>query len=94
MSVAVNVWVAFGLMRRQVRSGVVDTDAAPDIQNITPLDVFFSKYRAVKYLIPYSSLPINYLEIFYEKLYIIILIMGPKHSCIVCRIIMPHGSSV
>ncbi len=40
MSDAVNVWVAFGRMRRQVRSGAVDTDAAPDIQNITPLDVF------------------------------------------------------
>ncbi len=40
MSGSVNVWVAFGRMRRQVRLGVVDTDAAPDIQNITPLDIF------------------------------------------------------
>ncbi len=64
MSGVVNVWVAFGRMRRQVRSGVVDTDASPDIHNITPLDVCFRKYRAGKSLIPFSSLPIDCLEIF------------------------------
>ena len=36
---AVNVWVAIGRMRRQVRSDFVDIDSAPDIQNVTPLDV-------------------------------------------------------
>ena len=63
MSGAVIVWVAFGRMRRQVRSGVVDTDAAPDIHNITPLDVLFNKYRAGKSFILLYPLPINYLEI-------------------------------
>ncbi len=61
-----------------VRSGVVDTESAPDIHNITPLDLFFSKHRAEKSLIPFFTLPVNYHKIFYEKLYFIILILGPN----------------
>ena len=64
---AVNVWVAFGRMRRHVRSCVVDTDSAPDIQNITPLDIFFRKHRTGKSLISLSTLPINYLQFFLRE---------------------------
>jgi hypothetical protein len=41
--------------------GVVDTDSAPGIHNITPLDEFFSKHRVGKSRIPFSTLPVNYL---------------------------------
>ncbi len=59
-SSAVSAWIAFGRIRRKVRSAVVDTDSAPDIQIITPLDDF-SKHRVGKSLIPFSTLPVNYL---------------------------------
>jgi len=34
------------IRRREVHSGVVDTDSMPDVQIITPLDDFFSKHRS------------------------------------------------
>ncbi len=37
----VNVGVGLGRLRREVHSGVVDTDSTPDVQIITPLEFFF-----------------------------------------------------
>ena len=56
MSGAVNFVAGFGRFRREVHSGVVDTDSTPDVQIIKPLDVFFSKHRDCKSHIPFSSL--------------------------------------
>jgi len=36
----------FDRVRRQVHSGVVDTDTTPDAHIITPLDVFLRKLRS------------------------------------------------
>jgi hypothetical protein len=36
---AVNVGSVYSRLRREVHSGVVDTDLTPDVQIITPLDV-------------------------------------------------------
>jgi hypothetical protein len=37
---AVNVGVGLGRLRREVHSGVVDTDSTPDVPIITPLEHF------------------------------------------------------
>ena len=37
---AVNVGVGLGRLRREVHSGVVDTDSTPDVLMITPLEHF------------------------------------------------------
>ena len=67
MSGAVNVGAAFERVRRQVHSGVVNTDSTPDILIITPLDDFFCKHRGCKSRIPFSSLPTSCREDFYDK---------------------------
>ncbi len=38
---AVNVGAGFGRVRRQVQSGVDNTESTPDVQIVTPLEVFF-----------------------------------------------------
>jgi hypothetical protein len=43
----VNVGAGLGRLRREVRSGVVDTDSTLDVQIFSPLEQFFSKHRAV-----------------------------------------------
>ena len=40
---AVNGGAGFVRLRREVHSGVVDTDSTTEVQIITPLDDFFSK---------------------------------------------------
>ena len=40
MSGAVNVGEVFRRLRREVHSGVVDTDSTTEVQTIAPLDVF------------------------------------------------------
>ncbi len=67
MSGAINVGSAFGRMRRRVHSGVDDTDLVPDVQIITPLDVFLRKHRPCKSLIPLSFLPPKCRKDFYDK---------------------------
>jgi hypothetical protein len=37
---AVNVGAGLGRLRRELHSGVVDTDSTPDVQIITPLEHF------------------------------------------------------
>jgi hypothetical protein len=37
---AVNVGAGLGRVRREVHSGVVDTDSTPDVHIITPLEEF------------------------------------------------------
>ena len=67
MSGANNVGSALGSMRRHVHSGVDDTDITSDVQIITPLDVFLSKYRACKSLIPLSFLLAKCRKDYYDK---------------------------
>ncbi len=64
---AVNVIAGFGRFRREVHSGVVDTDSAPDVQIITPLEEYLSKHRVVKVLVPFSSLSPSCRKDFYDK---------------------------
>ena len=52
----VNVGVGLGRLRREVHSGVVDTDSTPDVQIIKPLDDFSSKHRNCKSHNPLSTL--------------------------------------
>ena len=57
MSGAVNFVAGFGRFRREVHSGVVDTDSTPDVQIITPLEEFLGrKHRVIKALILFSIL--------------------------------------
>jgi hypothetical protein len=67
MSGAVNVGAVFERVRRQVHSGVVNTESTPDTLIITPLGDFFSKHRGFKSRIPFSSLPTSCREDFYDK---------------------------
>ena len=62
---AVNVWVAFGRMRRQVLTGVIDAGSTPGIQIITPL--FFCKHSVGKSLILFSTLLVKNFKDFYES---------------------------
>ena len=64
---AVNDGAGLGRLRREVHSGVVDTDSTPDVQIITPLEIFLSKHRAVKALIPFSTLDPSCRKDFYDK---------------------------
>jgi hypothetical protein len=57
----------FCRLRRQVHSGVVDTDSTPDVQIITPPVDFFSKHRSCKSHIPFSSLDVNNRKDFYGR---------------------------
>ena len=65
--VAVNDGAGLGRLRREVHSGVVDTDSTPDVQIITPLEHFFSKHRAVKALVPFTTLNPSCRKHFYDK---------------------------
>ena len=67
MSGAVNVGAAFEPVRRQVHSGVVNTESTPNILIITPLDDFSSKHRGCKSRIPFFSLPRSCRNNFYDK---------------------------
>ena len=64
---AVNVLACFGRFRREVHSGVVDTDSTPDVHIITPPDDFFGKQRSCKSHIPYSSLDVSCRKDFYGR---------------------------
>ena len=64
---AVNVGEAFGRLRRQVYSGVVDTDSTPDVQISTLLDDFFSKHRSCKSHISFSTRDTSFSTYFYGK---------------------------
>jgi hypothetical protein len=61
---AVNVGVVFSRLRREVHSGVVDTDSTPDVQIITPLDVIFSEHRSKNSHIPFSAMDVRCLKDF------------------------------
>jgi hypothetical protein len=50
-----------------VPPGVVDTDSTPNVQIITPLDVFFGKHRSFKSRIPFFSLDASCCTYFYGK---------------------------
>jgi hypothetical protein len=63
---AVNVGAGLGRLRREVHSGVVDTDSTPDVQIITPLEHFKSKHRSFKALILFSTLNPSYRKNFYS----------------------------
>ena len=56
-----------GRLRREVHSGVVDTDSTPDVQIATPLEQFLSKHRAVKALVPFSTLNPSCRKDFYDR---------------------------
>jgi len=64
---AVNVGAVFSRLRRDVHSGVVDTESPPDVQIITPPDIFFSKHRSCKSHIPFSSLDVSSRKDFYGR---------------------------
>ncbi len=64
---AVNVEARLGRLRREVHSSVVDTDSTPDVQIITPLEHFLSKHRAVKALVPFSTLNPSHRKQFYGR---------------------------
>ena len=64
---AVHGGAIFNRLRREVHSGVVDTDSTPDVQIIQPLDVFFSKHRNCKSHIPFSSLDVSCRKDFYGR---------------------------
>ena len=53
---AVNVGAVFGRLRREVHSGVVDTDSTTEVKTITTLEHFVSKHRNIKAHIPFSKL--------------------------------------
>ena len=55
---AVNGGADFSRLRREVHSGVVDTDSTPDVQIIKPL-VVFSKHRNCKSNNPFSTLDVS-----------------------------------
>ena len=63
----VNVGVGLGRLRREVHSGVVDTDSTPDVQIITPLEDFLGKHRVIKALILFSTLISIYRKKFYGR---------------------------
>ena len=64
---AVNGGAVFSRLRREVHSGVVDTDSTPDVHIVTPLEHFLSKHRAVKALVPFSTLNPSCRKDFYDK---------------------------
>ena len=108
---AVIVGAAFGRMRRQVHSCVVNTDSTPDIHIITPLDVFFVNIAVASLTFPSLLCQQAVVKISTRKLYMlravrfktgvvtnlnyfILIILEPKHSRSLCRIVKAHGSSV
>ncbi len=52
----INGVAGFGRFRREVHSGVVDTDSTPDVEIITQLEEYLNKHRVVKDLVPFSFL--------------------------------------
>ena len=64
---AVNGGAGFGRMRREVHSGVFDTDPTTEVQTITPLGAFFSKHRSCKSHIPFSTLDVSCRKDFYRR---------------------------
>jgi hypothetical protein len=64
---AVNVGAVFGPLRREVHSGVVDTDSTAEVHTITLLDAFFNKHRSCKSHIPFSALAISCRKDFYGR---------------------------
>ena len=64
---SVNGGAVFSRLRREVHSGVVDTDSTPDVQIITLLEEYLSKHRVVKALVPFSSLSPSCRKDFYDK---------------------------
>ena len=64
---AVNDGAGLGRLRREVHSGVVDTDSTPDVQILTPLEHFLSRHRATKALVPFSSLSASCRKDFYDR---------------------------
>ncbi len=63
----VNVGAGLGRLRREVHSGVVDTDSTPDVHIVTTLEQFLSKHRAVKALDPFSTLNPSCRKYFYDR---------------------------
>ncbi len=64
---AVNVGAVFGRLRREVHSGVVDTDSTTEVTTITPFEHFVSKHRNVKAHIPFSKLDASCRKDFYGR---------------------------
>ena len=64
---AVNFCAIFSRLRREVHSGVVDTDSTPDVHIITPLDVIFSEHRSYNSHIPFSTMDVSCLKDFYGR---------------------------
>ena len=52
---AVNAGAVFGRLRREVHSGVVDTDSTTEVHTITPLDAFLVNIALANLTFP--SLP-------------------------------------
>jgi hypothetical protein len=64
---AVNGGAGFVRLRREVHSGVVNTDPTPDVQIVSPLDDFLSRHRSCKALITFSELYATCRKDFYGK---------------------------
>ena len=64
---SVNGGAVFSRLRREVHSGVVDTDSTPDVQIIKPLDDFFSYHRNCKSHNPFSTLDVICSKNFYGR---------------------------
>ena len=63
----VNDGAGLGRLRREVHSGVVDTDSTPDVQIITPLEKLLSKHRAVEAVVLFSTLNTSCRKKFYGR---------------------------
>ena len=64
---AVNVGAGLGRLRREVHSGVVDTDSTPDVPIYTPPGKIQSKHRVIKALILFSTLNPSYSKKIYAR---------------------------
>ena len=67
MSGAVTVGAAFEPVRRQVHSGVVNTESTPDILIITPLDVFLVNIAVASLAFPSLLCQQVAVQFFYDK---------------------------
>ena len=67
MTGAVNVEEGFSRLRREVHSGVNNTELSPDAKMISPLEVFKSRHRSIKALNLFSPLNASCRKMFYDK---------------------------
>ena len=67
MSGADLVESALGAERREVPRVVENRHSTPDVQIITPLDLFYSKRRTCKALIPFGDIHISCRKDLYDR---------------------------